>query len=43
MYRVVIADDEPVIRNGMKNFIDWKALGCTVTHLLSDGRAVRML
>ena len=40
MYRVVIADDEPVIRNGMKNFIDWKALGCTVTHLLSDGRAV---
>ena len=27
MYRVLIVDDEKMIRMGMKNAIDWKKLG----------------
>ena len=27
MYRVLIVDDEKMIRMGMKNAIDWKNLG----------------
>ena len=27
MYRVIIADDEPVIRRGLRETIEWDALG----------------
>ena len=30
MYRVLIVDDEKMIRMGMKNAIDWKKLGVDV-------------
>lgn len=27
MYTLLIADDEPLIRNGVKKIIDWESLG----------------
>jgi len=30
MYKVVIIDDEPIIRKGIKNIINWKNLNCEV-------------
>lgn len=40
MYRLVIADDEKRIRQGLKNIIDWEDLGFEVTELFSDGQDV---
>ena len=30
MYKVLIVDDEPIIRKGLKNIINWKSFGCEV-------------
>jgi two-component system response regulator YesN len=30
MYSVLIADDEPLMLEGLKSIIDWKSLGFTV-------------
>lgn len=40
MYKVVIADDEKIIRMGLKNIIDWNGLGFEVTEIFSDGQEV---
>ncbi len=40
MYRVIIADDEKIIRTGLKNLIDWERLGFEVTELFSDGQEI---
>ncbi|MDG0813473.1 response regulator transcription factor [Cohnella rhizosphaerae] len=37
MYKVMIVDDEAVIRKGLVNFIDWNALDCEVVCEASDG------
>lgn len=37
MYQIMIVDDEPVLRNGIKNFIDWNALGCEVCGMAENG------
>lgn len=37
MYKVMIVDDEAVIRKGLVNFIDWVALDCEVVCEASDG------
>jgi len=37
MYKIVIADDEPIIREGMQNFIEWSRFNCTVCGLASNG------
>lgn len=37
MYNIMIVDDEPILRNGIKNFIDWKSLGCEVCCLAENG------
>ena len=37
MYRVVIADDEPVIRRGLRETIEWDALGLEVAGEAADG------
>lgn len=37
MYKVVIIDDEPIIRKGIKNIINWKQLDCEVCAEASDG------
>lgn len=40
MYKLVISDDEKIIRTGLKNMIDWNKLGFEVTDLFSDGQEV---
>lgn len=37
MYRVLIVDDEPVIRNGISAFIDWEKEGMTVEDHYANG------
>lgn len=37
MYKVLIADDENLIRITLKNMIDWKSLNCEVIALAKDG------
>ena len=40
MYKLVIADDERRIRQGLKNIVDWNRLGFEVTELFADGQEV---
>ena len=39
-YRVLIADDEPFIVRGLKNLIDWTALGLEIVGSAHDGETV---
>ena len=36
-YRVLIADDEPIIREGIRDAIDWEILGMEVVGEAEDG------
>lgn len=37
MYKVLLADDEPIVLSGIKFLIDWERLGCQVTHTARNG------
>ncbi len=37
MFKVLIIDDEPIIRKGLKNIINWKSFECEVCGEASDG------
>lgn len=37
MYKVLIVDDETIIRKGLKNIVDWQGVGCVVCAEASDG------
>ena len=37
MFKVLIIDDEPIIRKGLKNIINWKNFGCEVCGEAEDG------
>ncbi|HEY8350672.1 MAG TPA: response regulator transcription factor [Clostridia bacterium] len=37
MYKVLIVDDEPIIRKGLRNIINWKNFGCEVVAEAADG------
>ncbi|AKG36412.1 response regulator transcription factor [Paenibacillus durus] len=37
MYRVLIVDDEPIIRNGIEAFIDWENEGLSVEAICANG------
>jgi two-component system response regulator YesN len=37
MFKVLIIDDEPIIRKGLKNIINWKNFGCEVVGEAQDG------
>jgi YesN/AraC family two-component response regulator len=37
MYRVMIVDDEPYIRKGLKNILDWEQTGFRITSEAHDG------
>lgn len=37
MYRVVIADDEPVIRKGLRETVEWDSLGLEISGEAADG------
>lgn len=38
MYSVILVDDEPMIREGLKTIIDWEAQGYEVIDTASNGR-----
>jgi two-component system, response regulator YesN len=38
MFKVLIIDDEPIIRRGLKNIINWKNFGCEVIGEAEDGQ-----
>lgn len=40
MFRVILADDEPIMQKALLALIDWKAMDCEVVHSFSDGQAV---
>ena len=40
MWRLIIADDEPIIRNGLKNNVDWSALNLSIAGVFSCGHDV---
>lgn len=40
MYKLIIADDERRIRQGLKNIVDWEGLGFQVVDVFSDGQEV---
>ncbi len=39
MYRLIIVDDEEVIRNGLVHVVDWESLGFTVVDTFPNGNA----
>ena len=38
-FTVLIADDEPAIRNGIKNAIDWNSIGLRISATVHDGNS----
>lgn len=38
MWNVMIADDEPLIREGLEKLIDWKGLGCELVYIAENGQ-----
>lgn len=40
MYRVMLADDEPIMRKALQTLIDWKRLECEVVFVASNGMEV---
>jgi two-component system, response regulator YesN len=38
MYKLVIVDDEEVVREGLRQFVDWKAMNFCVVACFEDGR-----
>lgn len=40
MYKLVIADDEKIIRMGLKNVVDWGKLGFEISEIFTDGQEV---
>lgn len=37
MYQVMVVDDELIIREGIRTFINWEKLGCQILHIAADG------
>lgn len=40
MYRVIVADDEPVMRKALITLVDWVKLDCEIVSVAMDGQAV---
>lgn len=40
MYKLIIADDEKIIRMGLKNLVEWEKLGFEVIELFTDGQEI---
>ena len=41
MYRVLLADDDPIALSGIKRLIDWKKNGCVIEETAADGITAR--
>ena len=37
MYKILIVDDEEIIRRGLSNTIDWTSMGFTVLNAVENG------
>lgn len=37
MFKVVVVDDEPIVRKGIVNIINWKAMGCEIVGEAANG------
>lgn len=40
MYQVIIADDEKIIREGLKNIVSWEDMGFEITEVFTDGQEI---
>ncbi|MGI5894948.1 MAG: response regulator, partial [Candidatus Merdivicinus sp.] len=40
LYKIIIADDEEIVGNGLKDLIPWQELGFSVIKVFSDGDQV---
>ena len=40
MYKIMIADDEPIVRKGLVNLVDWNNLDCEIIFQADDGALV---
>ena len=40
MWKVIVADDEPFIREALKEMIPWDELGCHLAEALKNGKEV---
>lgn len=40
MYKLIIADDEKIIRMGLKNVVDWEELGFEILEIFADGKEI---
>lgn len=40
MYKIMIADDEPIMRNALEALVDWKDIQCEVLYMASNGQEV---
>lgn len=40
VYKVLIADDEPIMRKAMQTLIDWDSIGCQLVYVASGGQEV---
>lgn len=40
MYKLIIADDEEIIRSGLKDIVNWQRLGFEIAGTFADGREV---
>lgn len=38
MYRILIADDESTIRNGLVHCVEWEKAGCEIVYVAADGQ-----
>lgn len=38
MYKLIIVDDEKIIRRGIRDYIDWAGMGFTVADIFEDGK-----
>ena len=39
-YKVLVADDEPIMRKAMQSLIDWEAQGCRLVCVAENGQEV---
>ena len=39
-YKVVIVDDEPIMRKALQTLIDWRAINCEIVHISENGQEV---
>ena len=40
MKKIIIADDEKTIRNGLAKYVNWEDMGCTLQGVFSSGEEV---